>query len=113
MPVPAPSQGEGQGVGWTYLHRELHTIATFTNPLIPSPRGEGQVEGNVFDRGVDAFERYFLQDSFPLTPTLSNGRGCFGIVTQSRQRVPMRYSLRNTKSLENREWPTRPNCSMP
>ena len=34
---------------------------------IPSPRGEGQVEGDVFDRGVDAFERHFLQNSVPLT----------------------------------------------
>ena len=27
----------------------------------------GAVEGKVFDSGVDAFERYFLQNSFPLT----------------------------------------------
>ena len=39
--------------------------------FIPSPRGEGQVEGNAIDGGKEAIEEIFLQNSFPLTPTLS------------------------------------------
>ena len=51
------------------------------------PGEKAQVEGNVFDRGVDAVERYFLQNRFPLTRAhkwapVSQRRGSFGIVTK-------------------------------
>ena len=51
------------------------------NPFSPGrrvPTCGREVEGNDFDRGADAFERYFLLSSFPLTPTpLSiQGDGC-------------------------------------
>ena len=47
----------------------------------------GAIEGNVFDRGVDAFERYLLQNNFPLTPTVSRRRGSFDIVSKWRRHV--------------------------
>jgi len=51
------------------------------------------IEGNVFDRGVEALERYSLQNSFPLTPTLSSRRGSFGIVSKPARPVNPQEAL--------------------